>query len=303
MKTLKLFILLFSIGLLLSCNTQTKEKPIVVSTIGMIHSMVEEIAGNKVTAIGLMGPGIDPHLYKASAGDIKTLTEADLILYNGLHLESKLIDIFEKMSKKKPTKAVTSSIPKTNLLKPTEYDGFYDPHVWFDASLWQLAAKEVFDALVSLDPKNKLTYELNHQDYQQKLANLDRWIQLEINTIPPNQRLLVTAHDAFGYFGKKYNIQVVGLQGISTTSEAGTKDIQHVTNIIIQNKVPTIFIESSVPVRQIEALKAAVNARGWNVEIGEELFTDAMGDSDTIEGTYIGMIKHNVKSIVFGLKK
>lgn len=303
MKILKLFILLFSIGLLLSCNTQTKEKPIVVSTIGMIHSMVEEIAGNKVTAIGLMGPGIDPHLYKASAGDIKTLSDADLILYNGLHLESKLIDVFEKMSKKKPTKAVTSSIPKTNLLKQTEYDGFYDPHVWFDVSLWQLAAKEVFDALVLLDPKNKFTYELNHQDYQQKLANLDRWIQLEINTIPPNQRLLVTAHDAFGYFGKKYNIQVLGLQGISTASEAGTKDIQHVTNIIIQNKVPTIFIESSVPVRQIEALKAAVNAKGWKVEIGEELFTDAMGDSDTIEGTYIGMIKHNVKSIVFGLKK
>jgi manganese/zinc/iron transport system substrate-binding protein len=242
-------------------------------------------------------------LYKASAGDIKTLSDADLILYNGLHLESKLIDIFEKMSKKKPTKAVTSSIPKTALIKPSEYDGFYDPHVWFDVSLWQLAAKEVFNALVLLDPKNKRTYELNHQDYQQKLANLDRWIQREINTISPKQRLLVTAHDAFGYFGKKYNIQVVGLQGISTVSEAGTKDIQQVTNIIIQNKVPTIFIESSVPVRQIEALKAAVNAKGWNVTIGEELFTDAMGDSDTIEGTYIGMMTHNVKSIVSGLNK
>lgn len=303
-KLIKKFLTLtVSVLLLASCNSQKKDKPIVVSTIGMIHSMVEEIAGNKVTAIGLMGPGIDPHLYKASAGDIKTLSDADLILYNGLHLESKLIDIFEKMSKNKPTKAVTSSLPKTALIKPSEYDGFYDPHVWFDVSLWQLAAKEVFNALVLLDPKNKLTYELNHQDYQQKLANLDRWIQLEINTIPPNQRLLVTAHDAFGYFGKKYNLQVVGLQGISTASEAGTKDIQHVTNIIIQNKVPTIFIESSVPVRQIEALKAAVNAKGWNVEIGEELFTDAMGDSDTIEGTYIGMIKHNVKSIVSGLKK
>ncbi|RAP24803.1 manganese transporter, partial [Candidatus Marinamargulisbacteria bacterium SCGC AG-343-K17] len=263
----------------------------------------EEIAGDKITAIGLMGPGVDPHLYKASAGDIQTLSSADLILYNGLHLESKLIDIFQKMGKKKPTKAVTTSIPKQQLTQPPEYEGFYDPHVWFDVTLWQLAAKEVFNALVSLDPKNKNTYQKNHITYQKKLSELNTWVQSELNKIPTKNRLLVTAHDAFGYFGKKYNIRVVGLQGISTASEAGTKDIQNVANIIIQNKIPTIFIESSVPIRQIKALKAAVAAKGWQVEIGEELFTDAMGDENTEKGTYIGMIKHNINSIVHGLNK
>jgi len=286
-----------------SCNTQTKRKPMVVSTIGMIHNLVEEIAGNKVTAIGLMGPGIDPHLYKASAGDIKRLSDADLILYNGLHLESKLIDIFEKMSNKKPTKAITSSIPIKKLIQPDDYEGFYDPHVWFDVSLWQLAAKEVVTALVALDPNNKEIYKKNHDNYQQKLNELDQWIANQMDAIPTRNRLLVTAHDAFGYFSKKYNIRVVGLQGISTASEAGTKDIQHVANIIITHQVPTIFIESSVPVRQIEALKAAVHAKGWTVTIGEALFTDAMGDAGSIEGTYIGMMKHNVNSIVTGLKK
>ena len=295
---IKKITILFSVLWLTACNAQPNKKPVVLSTIGMIHNMVEEIAGNKVTAISLMGPGIDPHLYRASAGDVKTISSADLILYNGLHLESKLISIFEKIGKEKPTKAITGTIPKHQLIQPEEYEGFYDPHVWFDVSLWQLGAKEVFRALVSLDPKNKTTYEINHKKYQQKLTELDQWILDEINTIPSNNRLLVTAHDAFGYFSKKYNIRVVGLQGISTASETGTKDIQNVAKIVIENKVPTIFIESSVPVRQIKALKAAVNAKGWNVNIGEELFTDAMGSAGSIEGTYIGMMKHNVNSIV-----
>ena len=189
------------------------------------------------------------------------------------------------------------------LIQPDDYEGFYDPHVWFDVSLWQLAAKEVATALVALDPNNKETYKKNHDNYQQKLNELDQWIANQMDAIPTRNRLLVTAHDAFGYFSKKYNIRVVGLQGISTASEAGTKDIQHVANIIITHQVPTIFIESSVPVRQIEALKAAVHAKGWTVNIGEALFTDAMGDTGSIEGTYIGMMKHNVNSIVSGLKK
>ena len=214
-----------------------------------------------------------------------------------------MIDIFEKMNKKKPTKAVTTSIPKSQLTQPPEFDGFYDPHVWFDVRLWQMASTEVLKALIHLDKKNEDTYKKNHAEYKKKLLLLDQWIQKEIKKIPEKNRLLITAHDAFGYFGKRYNIQVVGLQGISTASEAGTKDIQHVTNIIINNKIPTIFIESSVPIRQIQALKAAVNAKGWNVEIGEELYTDAMGDPNTVEGTYIGMMRHNVTSIVNGLKK
>ncbi len=300
MKTFKLITLCFTLFLLISCNSTQQEKPIVVSTIGMIHSMVEEIASHNVTAIALMGPGVDPHLYKASAGDVKKLTSADLILYNGLHLEAKLIDILSKLNQ--PAIAVTDSIPKEALIKPHDYDGFYDPHVWFDVSLWQYAATEVFNALVFIDPQNKEEYAKNHTKYQERLSSLDLWIQQKIDSIPTKNRLLVTAHDAFNYFGKKYQFKVVGLQGINTSSEAGTKDIQKTTRIIIENQTPTIFIESSVPVRQIQALKAAVEAKGRYVEIGDTLFTDALGTKGTIEATYIGMIRHNVNSIVNGLK-
>jgi manganese/zinc/iron transport system substrate-binding protein len=299
-KLLVAGLLLFS---LLSCNAKKNGPPVVLSTIGMIHNMVQEIGGDRIHAVALMGPGIDPHLYKASAGDIKILNNADLILYNGLHLESKLIGIFEAMGKTKPTRAVTATIPKHQLIQPAEYDGFYDPHVWFDVSLWKLAATQVHDALVELDQKNQAFYTKKHTEYQKKLTALDDWIQREINAIPTKNRVLVTAHDAFGYFGKKYNINVVGLQGISTASEVGTTDIQNVTRLIIDNSVPTIFIESSVPVRQIQALKDAVAAKGWQVDIGDTLFTDAMGDAGTEKGTYIGMMKHNVLSIVNGLKK
>ena len=297
----KISILLVSI-ILMSCNTTKNNKPIVISTTGMIHNIVEEIGNNHVNAIGLMGPGIDPHLYKASAGDVKKLNEADLILYNGLHLEAKMIDIFKKINKKKPAIAVTTSIPRKDLLAPEDYDGFYDPHVWFDVSLWKYSVTSVTNALIELKPQLEKEFLSNQSNYLKKLDELDIWVKEQINLIPQNKRLLVTAHDAFGYFGKQYGIKVVGLQGISTAAEANTKDIQNVVNIIIENDIPTIFIESSVPVRQINAVKAAVKAKGNSIEIGEPLFTDAMGSADTPEGTYIGMIKHNVISIVNGLK-
>ncbi|MEC8677285.1 MAG: zinc ABC transporter substrate-binding protein [Candidatus Margulisiibacteriota bacterium] len=297
----KITILLVSI-FLMSCNTAKNNKPVVISTTGMIHNIVKEIGNNHVNAIGLMGPGIDPHLYKASAGDVKKLNEADLILYNGLHLEAKMIDIFKKLNKRKPAIAVTSSIPKDDLLAPEDYDGFYDPHVWFDISLWKYAVITVTNALIEIKPQLEKEFLTNQSNYLKKLDELDIWVKEQINLIPQNKRLLVTAHDAFGYFGKQYGIKVVGLQGISTAAEANTKDIQNVVNVIIENNIPTIFIESSVPVRQINAVKAAVKAKGNSVEIGQPLFTDAMGSANTPEGTYIGMIKHNVSSIVNGLK-
>jgi len=287
---------------LISCNTAKNNKPIVISTTGMIHNIVEEVGKEHIKSIDLMGPGVDPHLYKASAGDVKKLNEADLILYNGLHLEAKMIDIFKKLNKKKPAIAVTASIPKKELLAPEDYDGFYDPHVWFDVSLWKYSVTTVTKALIELKPELRKEFITNQDNYLKKLDELDFWVKEQINLIPQNRRLLVTAHDAFGYFGKQYGIEVIGLQGISTAAEANTKDIQNVVSIIIKNNIPTIFIESSVPVRQINAVKAAVKAKGNSVEIGQPLFTDAMGSADTPEGTYIGMIKHNVISIVNGLK-
>jgi manganese/zinc/iron transport system substrate-binding protein len=303
MKIKKFTIALFCLGFLVSCNPQHRETLMVLSTTGMIHNMVQELSGTTLNTAALMGPGIDPHLYKASASDTQKLLNADLILYNGLQLESKLIHVFENIGKKKPTRAVSSNIPNTRLIQAEGTESFVDPHIWFDVSLWQLVLKEIANELIMLNPKNKETYQKNYIKYNQKLTELDDWIQQEINRIPTQNRILVTAHDAFGYFGKKYNIQVVGLQGINTATEVGTKDIQNVANIIVKHKIPTIFIETSVPVRQIKALKAAVAAKGWAVTIGEALYTDAMGDIDTPEGTYIGMMQHNVKHIVNGLKK
>ncbi len=291
-------------GLFLStgCSSDVDPRPKVVSTIGMIHDVVINIGGDKVNSVSLMGPGVDPHLYKASAGDVKLLSEANLILYNGLHLEAKMIEIFEKMASNTQTMAVTKSIPKDKLLSSADYEGFHDPHVWFDVSLWIYAAKEITKGLIAIDPDNQSFYKANETAYIKKLQDLDIWVSKQIQSISEEKRLLVTAHDAFGYFGKAYQCKVVGLQGISTASEAGTRDIQNVTNIIIEHNIPTIFIESSVPIRHIKALQAAVRAKKRDVQIGHELFTDAMGDPNTMEGTYIGMIKHNVNSIRQGLK-
>ena len=294
--------LLIFVSFISGCKDDEPKQLTVVSTIGMIHDVVKNIAGDKVNAIGLMGPGVDPHLYKASQGDVTHLSNADLIFYNGLHLEAKMIDIFEKMSKTKLTIAVTQGIPESKLTSHPDYEGFHDPHVWFDVNLWILATKEITKGLIQLDPKNKDFFTKNETEYITKLQELNTWIITQIASIPTQRRLLVTAHDAFGYFGNAYNFRVVGLQGISTASEAGTKDIQRVTRVIIDNEIPTIFIESSVPIRHIQALQASVQSKGREVTIGHELFTDAMGDANTIEGTYIGMVRYNVTQIVNGLK-
>ncbi len=297
-----LTLLICSLFLLSGCDNPTQKKPTIVSTTGMINDIAKNIGGDAITPISLMGPGIDPHLYKASAGDVQTLNNANLILYNGLHLEAKMIDIFEKMNQKKPTIAISKNIPKNKLNVSPDYKDFPDPHIWFDVSLWIMATKEVTNALIKLAPDNEKQFKKNETVYIKKLNSLNNWITAQINQIPIKNRHLVTAHDAFSYFGDAYNFNVVGLQGISTAAQANTKDIQNTATIILQHKIPTIHIESSVPIRQIQALQAAVKAKGWNVSIGKTLYTDALGDPNTPEGTYIGMMKHNVMSIVNGLK-
>ena len=290
------------LGMLSGCAATGDGRIQVLSTTGMIHDLVVNIAGDKVQATALMGPGIDPHLYKASQGDIALMSKADLIFYNGLHLEAKLGDVFEKMDKSKPCIPVTRQIPEERLNSPDEFAGYHDPHVWFDVSLWIYAAKEVAQGLAQLDSANKDLYFKNAQTYIKTLEELDQWVKASIESIPPDRRYLVTAHDAFGYFGRAYGMTVRGIQGISTVSEAGTKDIQELSDWIIQKQIPSIFVESSVPIRNIQALQHAVIAKGVELQIGESLFTDAMGDAGTKEGTYVGMIQHNVNSIVEGLK-
>lgn len=277
------------------------EKIRVVTTIGMITDIVKIVGGDQVDVIGMMGPGVDPHLYKPTAKDIERLNSAQIIFYNGLHLESKMGDILERLSGNSKAIAVSESIDKNLLLTPPELDGQYDPHIWFDISLWMKAVEVVRDTLVKYNPKSHATYAANTDQYISELNKLQHYVNTQSERVPTEQRILVTAHDAFNYFGNAYGFEVRGLQGMSTVAEAGISDVKELATFIADNKIPAIFVESSVPIRSLEAVKAAVKSKGFNVQIGGELFSDAMGDDGTPEGTYIGMVKHNIDTIVSAL--
>jgi manganese/zinc/iron transport system substrate-binding protein len=273
----------------------------VVATIGMIAEMVKQVGGERVEVEGLMGPGVDPHLYKASEGDVIRMAAADVVVYNGLHLEGKMSGVFERMGNRIRTIAVTDGIDRAKLLRPPEFEGAYDPHVWFDVSLWMDAVKTLEKALSGMDPSHGDVYRSNGTRYLRSLEALDRYVRREALIVSPRKRVLITAHDAFNYFGRAYGFQVRGLQGISTVAEAGAADIQALARLIVENGIPAVFVESSVPPRYIEALQEAVEARGFRVKIGGSLFSDAMGDPGTPEGTYDGMVRHNIDTIVSAL--
>ena len=280
----------------------SSQKPIrVVTTIGMITDIVQNVGGDRVNATGLMGPGIDPHLYKASVGDVARLAGADLIFYNGLHLEGKMAGVLERMQDQIKTVAVTRDIDRAVLLAPPEFEGAYDPHVWFNVTLWMKAVERVRDTLVEVDNGSAELYRANTKDYLAKLEELHDYVVQQAERVPSDQRVLVTAHDAFNYFGRAYGFEVRGLQGISTAAEAGTADVQALVQFIVERRIPAMFVETSVPRQSIEAVQAAVKAKGFSVEIGGQLFSDAMGASGTPEGTYIGMVRHNIDTIVASL--
>ncbi len=275
----------------------------VTTTVGMITDIVRNVGGERVEVTGLMGPGVDPHLYKPSASDVNRLDDADIIFYNGLELEGRMTELFEKMARAgKPTFAVTDDIPREQLLTSDTHTDRYDPHVWFDVTLWQIAAEKVAKELSALDPGSRALYNRNAQAYLMQLRDLDAYVREQITRIPETARVLITAHDAFGYFGRQYGIEVRGLQGVSTASEAGAADVQALARFIAERQIKAIFVESSVPREAIEAVQAAVRARGWEVVIGGELFSDAMGADGTPQGTYIGMVRHNVDTIVRALR-
>ena len=305
----KLYISLCLLALLVGTGCDPKEKPDplvaekyrVVTTIGMITDIVKNVGGERVEVIGLMGPGVDPHLYKPSAGDVQKLDSASLIFYNGLHLESKMGDLLNVGKYRDKTFAVTDAVDRSLLLTPSEFEGQYDPHLWFDVTLWMKAVGKVRDVLSEYDPDNTLMYWSNAERYLAKLAELHEYVKAQAERVSPQQRVLVTAHDAFNYFGKAYGFEVRGLQGISTATEAGIADVQELTTFIAERRIPAIFVESSVSTRSLEAVKAAVKSKGFNVKIGGELFSDAMGNEGTPEGTYIGMVRHNIDTIVKAL--
>ena len=276
----------------------------VVTTTAMIGDLVENIAGENVEILSLMGTGVDPHLYKASAGDVGKLAGADMIFYNGLHLEGKITDVLGQMRKRGVfTVGVADGVDKSLLLSPAEYEGYYDPHIWFDVTLWKKAAKVVTEAFSLYDPQNARIYKRNAESYLKELDLLQAYIQKKIATLQPERRVLITAHDAFNYFGRGYGFEVMGLQGISTDSEASVADIRNLSKTITERKIPAVFLETSISPRYMRALQASVKARGFDVDIGGSLYSDSMGSLGTEEGTYIGMFKSNVDTVVESLNR
>jgi manganese/zinc/iron transport system substrate-binding protein len=273
----------------------------VVATIGQVADAARVIGGDHVRVTGLMGPGTDPHLYVAGISDVDKLRDADVVFYNGLFLEAQMEDVLEQLAERQTVVAVTEAIDPAGLLPSADYADENDPHVWFDVALWMKAAEQVRDTLMAADPAHAADYEANAAAYLAELDALDAYVAEQAARVSPQQRVLITAHDAFNYFGQAYGFEVRGLQGISTASEAGTADVQQLADFIAERRIPAIFIESSVPVRNVEAVQAAVRARGFDVAIGGELFSDAMGDAGTPEGTYVGMVRHNIDTIVGAL--
>ena len=273
-----------------------------VTTVGMVSDIVKQVAKDKADVKGLIGEGVDPHLYKPTRNDMSAMMEADVVFYSGLMLEGKMGDVFVKVGRTgKPVFAVTEMIPESSLLQPEEFQGHFDPHVWMDVSGWMQAVEAVIRSLSEFDPPNASFYKANGVAYAEELKRLDAYAQSAIGSIPEKSRILITAHDAFNYFGKRYKIEVKGIQGISTESEAGLQAINGLVETIVKNDVKAVFVESSVSDKNVRALVDGAAARGKKVIIGGTLFSDAMGAPGTYEGTYIGMIDHNVTIIARAL--
>jgi len=300
---LQFYILFFLIFSLASCEKkQDSGRFKVVATTTMIADLVKNIGKDSIEVVGLMKAGVDPHLYKASEGDVTKLTTANAIFYNGLHLEGKMVDVFEKMQKSGfQTFAISNGIPKENLVSSVNFSGNYDPHIWFSVENWKFSAQYISKKLSELKPDSKSYFDQNLKNYLTELNSLENQLKTKAETLPKEKRILITAHDAFEYFGREYDFEVVGLQGISTASEAGTKDLLELANIIVNKKVPAVFIESSVPQRTVLALQKAVESKGKKVKLGGTLYSDALGNPNSPQGTYIGMYQSNMETIVKAL--
>jgi manganese/zinc/iron transport system substrate-binding protein len=276
----------------------------VVATTGMIADMVQAIGGDRVALTCLMGPGIDPHTYKATPSDAEKMRTADVLFYNGLHLEGQLGEVLEQMGKRvRASCAVTSVLPPDDLrpAPPGFTGGHHDPHVWFDVSLWGQTCAAVEATLSKVDPAHAETYAANGRTYRRQLAELHAYVKGQAARVPEKQRVLITAHDAFYYFGRAYGFEVRGLQGVSTADEASAADREELARFIAERRIPALFVESSVPEKNLKAVQESVRARGFEVRIGGELYSDALGAAGTPAGTYAGMVRHNIDTIVKAL--
>lgn len=274
----------------------------IVTTCVMVTDIVEQVAGDKAKVSGIMGEGVDPHLYKPTRNDVTKLLQADVIFYSGLLLEGKMTVAFEQAGNQEiSVHAVTAVIERSYLREPPEFEGHPDPHVWMDVSAWSQCVGGIAESLSKFDPDNAEAYQSNAKGYQKQLKELDDYVKKVIATIPKEQRVLVTAHDAFGYFSRAYGIEIRSVQGLSTESAAGLRDIEDLVKFIVKRKVSAIFVETSVSEKNIQALVEGAEKKGWKVRIGGSLYSDAMGAPGTYEGTYIGMLDHDATIITRAL--
>lgn len=274
----------------------------VVATTGMIADVVRRVGGERVAVTQLLGQGVDPHLYKATRSDIAAMLNADVTFYNGLLLEGKMTDAFVRVATSgRPVFAVTELVDESYLLEPEGAEGLYDPHVWMDPQAWSKAVEVVRDKLAARDPAGADFYAAAAAALLDEFRRLDDYAATVLASVPAERRVLVTAHDAFGYFGKRYDFEVLGIQGLSTESEAGLKKVEELVDLLVSRRIPAVFVESTIPDRSVRALVAGAAAKGHAVVIGGELFSDAMGAPGTYEGTYVGMIDHNVTVIARAL--
>lgn len=301
----RFYILFLCCFLLSSCTPVSQKlssKPYIVVTTTLLADAIRNIVKDSAEVVSIMGPGVDPHLYKASLGDLRKFMEADFIFYQGLHLEGKMAEVLEKLGRTKSVTGVGNNLPSKLIHQPVVGGDFPDPHIWFDVSLWKELVFIASDVLAKQNPQAADYFIKNADSYAKELDSLDTFVRSQIHSIPERKRVLITAHDAFSYFGRAYGIEVKGLQGISTQAEFGLKDVSDLVKLIVDRDIQAVFVETSVSDKALRAVVEGVASKKKKVVIGGLLYTDALGAEGTPEGTYIGMIKYNVNTITKALK-
>jgi len=295
------YLVALAVALLVGAGVAHAKPLNVVATTSMIADAARQVAGDRAEVTALMGPGVDPHSYRQTRSDIAALARADLVLWHGLYLEAQLEEFFLDLGKRRNVVAVGEAVAREKLLSHADYEGRFDPHVWMDPKLWETVVYAVRDALIKTDPDGAATYNANADAHVAEIEKLVAYMTSVTATVPKQSRVLLTAHDAFSYFGRGYDFDVLGIQGISTESEAGLRRVEELVDTIVERKISAVFVESSVPERNVRALIEGASARGQDVAIGGTLYSDAMGEPGTYEGTYIGMIDHNATLITRAL--
>lgn len=284
-------------------NEQERTGPLhIVATTGIIEDGLKQIVGDSAEVSALMGPGTDPHLYKPTPFDVELLEDADVIVCNGLHLEGKMSEMLQKYGQTKPVIAVSDGIDENQLIQSVDGADSHDPHIWFDPTIWSTGLENVARELGEIEPKNATYFKTNFERYHAEIQKMEDWVEAQFQFLDDGTKVLITSHDAFSYFGKRFGIEVRGIQGISTLSEVGLKDISEMVDFVIERNIPAIFVETSTSNKTAQAIIDGTKEKGYELQMKGPLYSDALGEPDAPAGSYIGMVKTNVQMIVEGLK-